>query len=266
MSPRVEGNAHVAITATRALPVPTEPTGYAKRTPVRSGHEPIQHGTPRGYERHKALGGIPCKDCAKSVDRCGTPAGYEHHHRFGQTPCAACKAAHAAWRAEGKARTHERRGTEIQHGTLAGYQRCAKTHGGACDDCKEASRAYQRNRRASKPKPARKPYTPPPPTFDVQAAARDYKAGQSIRDLSIAYGVSRETMRRHLGKAGVDIRPNIKGNPIDAAKVVELYGQGLTLSEIAARLGVTYSGAYKALRGADVAVRDDRGNQHRRAS
>lgn len=232
MSPRVEGNAHVAITATRALPVPTEPVGYAKRTPVRSGHVPIKCGTPRGYERHKARGEVGCKDCLAAA----------------------------------KAEPVKPKVAEIQHGTLAGYQRCAKTHGGACDDCKEASRAYQRNRRASKPKPARKPYTPPPPSFDVQAAARDYKAGQSIRDLSIAYGVSRETMRRHLGKAGVDIRPNIKGNPIDAAKVVELYGQGLTLSEIAARLGVTYSGAYKALRGADVAVRDDRGNQQRRAS
>ena len=67
MSPRIEGHASVAITATRGLPVPTEPVGYAKRTPVRSGHVPIKCGTAEGYERHRELGYRPCEVCLRAV-------------------------------------------------------------------------------------------------------------------------------------------------------------------------------------------------------
>ena len=118
MSPHIEGHASVAITANRGLPVPTEPVGYAKRTPVRSGHVPIKCGTAEGYERHRELGYRPCLMCIKAVEskptqtptrqpqqraECGTVGGYSRHVKKGETTCDPCKEAQRAYRAKMRA-------------------------------------------------------------------------------------------------------------------------------------------------------------------
>lgn len=108
-----------AISHTRALPVPTEPVGYAKRTPVRTGHVPIKCGTPRGYDRHRELGTVPCKDCLKAVNakplkakpvaKCGTTYGAERHLKEGTPVCQECRDAKRAYDAEWRRRRAEGR-------------------------------------------------------------------------------------------------------------------------------------------------------------
>lgn len=121
MSPRVEGNAQVAIAATRALPIPTKAVGYEQRTPVRTGHKPIKHGTPEGYDRHRELGFVPCKDCLAAVkakplrpstvieSKCGSTYGVERHRKEGTPVCAKCLTARRVYDAEWRRRKGEGR-------------------------------------------------------------------------------------------------------------------------------------------------------------
>lgn len=226
MSPRIEGHASVAITATRGLPIPTKPVGYAKRTPVRSGHVPIKCGTAEGYERHRELGYRPCLMCIKAVE--SQPE-----------------------------RPAKKRQTVINHGTPWGYTQCRRANGKACDDCRAANTAYHRQQREKNRKP-RTDYVTRFPTFDVQAARADYESGMSVNECSAKYGVGRETIRRQLIKAGTQMRLNPRARPIDDEAVAKLYAQGLLISAVAARLGYSYTGCYKALRRAGVEIRDDR--------
>jgi DNA-binding CsgD family transcriptional regulator len=122
----------------------------------------------------------------------------------------------------------------------------------------QAMREYHASLRRNKVKAPRTDFVTREPTFDVAAACIDYEAGLSVNECAAKHGVSRETIRRQLIKAGTEMRPNTKGRPIDTPAVVSLYGEGVIISEIAARLGYSYSGCYKALRGAGVEIRDDR--------
>ncbi len=73
----------------------------------------------------------------------------------------------------------------------------------------------------------------------AELAAR-YEAGATIRELAVWSGAHRETIVRHLVRAGVELR-RLGLTEEQAAAAVVLYGDGLTLAEIAERVGVAAS-------------------------
>lgn len=88
-------------------------------------------------------------------DRCGTVAGYSRHHRTGETPCWECRNAynaHSRARRRTKAaeagREFKERAPEARCGTLAGLKRHYRESTPSCEPCREASRNWQRERRA----------------------------------------------------------------------------------------------------------------------
>ena len=170
MSPRIEGHASVAITATRGLPVPTKPVGYAKRTPVRSGHVPIKCGTAEGYERHRELGYRPCLMCIKAVE--SKPA---------QTPT----------------RQPQQR---AECGTVGGYSRHVKKGETTCDPCKEAQRAYRAKMRADKRAAEGKTKRAP---FPIAKMLDLHARGLVNKDICEALGVTLPALRWHMKNRGL---------------------------------------------------------------
>jgi len=81
-----------------------------------------------------------------------------------------------------------------------------------------------------------------------------YEAGATIRELVAWSGAHRQTVVRHLVRAGVELRS--LGLTAEQAKAAgELYRDGLTLVEIAGRLRVAASTVGRSLRGQGVALR-----------
>jgi hypothetical protein len=73
------------------------------------------------------------------------------------------------------------------------------------------------------------------PTLRAELVAR-YEAGATIRELAAWSGAHRQTVVRHLVRAGIESRN--QGLTCEQAKVAAgLYLDGLTLVEIASRLG-----------------------------
>ncbi|GAA5197170.1 hypothetical protein GCM10023346_31290 [Arthrobacter gyeryongensis] len=72
----------------------------------------------------------------------------------------------------------------------------------------------------------------------TKALAEDYRAGMRVKELAAKYGISRETISKHLRRHG--IAPRKVG--LDAQQIkeaVRLYEQGDSLATIGKRMGVT---------------------------
>lgn len=91
------------------------------------------------------------------------------------------------------------------------------------------------------------------PDLRTELAAR-YEAGATIRELAAWSGAHRQTVVRHLIRAGAEFR---QGGLTDeqSKKAERLYLDGLTIVEIADRLGVAASTVGRSLHGQGVALR-----------
>lgn len=91
------------------------------------------------------------------------------------------------------------------------------------------------------------------PALRAELMAR-YEAGATIRQLAAWSGAHRQTIVRHLVRAGVELR---RGGLTDQQSelVRQLYSDGLTLVEIGARLGVAASTVARCLRRQGVVLR-----------
>lgn len=80
--------------------------------------------------------------------------------------------------------------------------------------------------------------------FNVPKAAEIYAAGSSMRDTARAVGTCVETLRKYFRLAGVQIRP-AKGIPpaavFDLPRAIQLYGEGMTMREVGAAVGVSHT-------------------------
>lgn len=84
-----------------------------------------------------------------------------------------------------------------------------------------------------------KPQTSISPGVRAEMVTR-YEAGATVRELAAWSGAHRETVVRHLVRAGVErLRLGLDGD--ESAKARQLYLDGLTLAEIAVRYGVAAS-------------------------
>ena len=85
-----------------------------------------------------------------------------------------------------------------------------------------------------------------------------YRSGASVNQLATTFGIHRSTVKDHLRRAGVEIRPGQppKLTEIMKDEVVELYKSGLSIRKIAVRFGVTDNPVHHALkeRGAQMRV------------
>lgn len=90
-----------------------------------------------------------------------------------------------------------------------------------------------------------KPQTSIAPALRAELATR-YQTGATIRELAEWSGAHRETVVRHLVHAGTELRRG--GLTAEQAQTArELYAEGFTLVEIAARLGVGASTVRRGL-------------------
>ena len=93
--------------------------------------------------------------------------------------------------------------------------------------------------------------------LSVSELARRYEAGDSLRDIGAACGLSYQTVRRHLRQAGVSMRgrhesPKRKRLQGEAKL---LYGLGLSMGAVGAALGVHRVTVRRLLVGAEVKIR-----------
>ena len=73
-----------------------------------------------------------------------------------------------------------------------------------------------------------------------EAIVSRYTAGESAKVLSQEFDISRDGVRRLLGSAVVTIRTQIVVTPKVAKEIVQLYGNGLTIRQVAVQLGCAY--------------------------
>ena len=74
-----------------------------------------------------------------------------------------------------------------------------------------------------------------------------YQAGETVRQLALRFGFHRETVSIALKRAGVERRYHDRGE-VDLDRADELHSTGLTITAVAARLGIGRTTLVKALR------------------
>jgi lambda repressor-like predicted transcriptional regulator len=87
-------------------------------------------------------------------------------------------------------------------------------------------------------------------TDEIDALARAYEAGASVRKLSADFGIHKESVRACLDRTGVPRREGCVAKLDDAGELTagRLYQQGSSLSAVGTQLGVTDNTVLKALR------------------
>lgn len=98
-----------------------------------------------------------------------------------------------------------------------------------------------------------KPQTSITTALRAELAAR-YAAGATIRELAAWSGAHRQTVVRHLARAGVELRRLGLTDEQERA-AVRLYRDGVTLAEIAVRFGMAASTVRSCLLRQDVTLR-----------
>lgn len=82
-----------------------------------------------------------------------------------------------------------------------------------------------------------------------------YNAGEDTPALSRAYGISRGGLRKLLLAQGVSFRKQPM-TPVDAERAVRLYVRGLTIDQVVAQVGYSFSTIRRMLHANGVAVRE----------
>jgi DNA-binding CsgD family transcriptional regulator len=90
---------------------------------------------------------------------------------------------------------------------------------------------------------------------EVTEIVEAYRRGEAGTSLARRFGVHRQTVDHHLGRAGVAKRPVLKMTPARVERAKELYRQGLSTNQIGKKLGVDGSTVVRALKGAGVKMR-----------
>lgn len=88
--------------------------------------------------------------------------------------------------------------------------------------------------------------------LDVEAICQEYRDGSSVRDIAKKHHVASFTVRQRLRGAGVEMRPAHGHSKAPDERLIELHGQGLSLTQIAEETGVTYHTVWYRLRGIGV--------------
>ncbi|MFE7622530.1 helix-turn-helix domain-containing protein [Streptomyces sp. NPDC057509] len=96
---------------------------------------------------------------------------------------------------------------------------------------------------------------------EVAEIAEEYRRGAGVNELARRYGVHRQTVDRHLERAGVAKRPMTKMTPERVEQAKGFYDRGLSTYEIAEKLGVSGSTVWKALKRAGAQMRDTQGRE-----
>lgn len=84
-----------------------------------------------------------------------------------------------------------------------------------------------------------------------------YEQGDSLLQLSRRFGIHRGTVKDHLRRAGIEIRPGnlAKLNEEDKDEIARLYEAGLSIHKLALRFGVTDNPVHNALKERGVRMR-----------
>ena len=84
-----------------------------------------------------------------------------------------------------------------------------------------------------------------------------YQAGESLPSLAARYGIHRGTVKDHLRRSGVAIRPGNQAKLSDADKdeLATLYENGLSIHKLALQFGVTDNPVHNALKERGVMMR-----------
>lgn len=75
-------------------------------------------------------------------------------------------------------------------------------------------------------------------TNQAEAMAADYQTGMRVKELAVKYGISRETVIKHLRRQAVTPR-SVGLDEQQIKEVVRLYEQGDSLATIGKRMGAT---------------------------
>ena len=88
-----------------------------------------------------------------------------------------------------------------------------------------------------------------------------YQQGQSLPSLATRFGIHRGTVKDHLRRAGLAIRPGNqpKLSNDDKAEIAKLYEAGLSIHKLALRFGVTDNPVHNALKERGVRMRGPHG-------
>lgn len=88
-----------------------------------------------------------------------------------------------------------------------------------------------------------------------------YQQGQSLPRLATLYGIHRGTVKDHLRRAGIAIRPGNQAKLSDQDKdeIAALYESGHSIHKLALQFGVTDNPVHKALKERGVRMRDPHG-------
>ncbi|MEO7016411.1 MAG: helix-turn-helix domain-containing protein [Leifsonia sp.] len=88
-----------------------------------------------------------------------------------------------------------------------------------------------------------------------------YQQGQSLPSLAARYGIHPATVKDHLRRDGIPIRPGnqAKLSEEDKDEIARLYESGLSIHQLALRFGVTDNPVHKTLKERGVRMRDPQG-------
>ena len=95
----------------------------------------------------------------------------------------------------------------------------------------------------------------------VEQLVAFYRQGDSIYILSGRFGIHRGTVKDHLRRAGIEIRPGnqAKLSVEDKDEIVKLYESGFSIHKLALQFSVTDNPVHDALKERGVKMRDARG-------
>lgn len=189
------------------------------------------------------------KACA---DKVGTMAGFSRHRNIGEPPCAACAEAKRQyahdWRLAKKAKPLPNN----QHGSVAGYQ-----YGCRCGPCATAGRAYARARWAGQLVPTRSPKAERPPAEHGTSAGyksgcrcdacREHHNAQARRARARRAQPRRARVWRQLTATEVRRLGRLRSRPALAARMAELYADGVGPTTLARACGTSVSVARKLI-------------------
>ena len=123
---------------------------------------------------------------------------------------------------------------------------------------------YQASERTPSPDQPRLPRQYRKPESDeVDAIAAAYLAGSTLAELSKQHGLHVQTIKAHLNRANIQLRPAIKVTPAITAHAVQLYKAGHSTIEIGQRFNVSGNSIAAALRREGIALRPRGGNWSR---
>jgi len=90
---------------------------------------------------------------------------------------------------------------------------------------------------------------------EIADLIRSYQGGSSIKGLGRTYRIHEQTVRAHLERAGLALRPQRVLSEQQTIEIVALYAEGQSMRELAAQYNVSYASVRNYLLGAGVELR-----------